>query len=107
MARGDGFYERFASSIAPSIFGSAGSSPSFLYFVDCTDEWEQISRKPSRVFSSEDRRRSCPTVCDCEETSTSSSLETPEPPSLSSSNSSRRSLPSPSTRPGKEVRLLD
>ena len=25
MARGDGFYQRFSSSIAPSIFGSAGS----------------------------------------------------------------------------------
>ena len=26
MARGDGFYERFSSSIAPSIFGNTGQS---------------------------------------------------------------------------------
>jgi DNA replication licensing factor MCM5 len=27
MARSDGFYERFAKSVAPSIFGSLGMSP--------------------------------------------------------------------------------
>ena len=27
MARSDGFYDRFARSVAPSIFGSLGMSP--------------------------------------------------------------------------------
>lgn len=35
MARGDSFYERFAGSIAPSIFGNGGESPQHVAVVTC------------------------------------------------------------------------
>ena len=34
MARSDGFYERFAKSVAPSIFGSLGMSSIFPHNLD-------------------------------------------------------------------------
>lgn len=108
MARGEGFYERFSKSIAPSIFGSDGAF--FLLFWvlrESSRRQTQISRRPSLASSLADRRRFSPTACACEETSMSFFSETPERPSPSSSSLSRRSLPSQSTPPARDLRQQD
>lgn len=77
MADEEGFYEKFAKSIAPSIFGNEGESFEDVCERARTTRTElmdgfppQKSRKPSPVSSSEDPRRSFRTECDFEEIST-------------------------------------
>ncbi len=84
MARSEGFYERFAKSVAPSIFGSLGSQTGIIVrLYQFTNDLGQISRRPLRVSSWAARRRFCRMVCDYEEISMFScwAIQVPRSPS--------------------------
>lgn len=113
MGKQPGIYEKFARSIAPSIFGNDGAScltqRQFLKGRQLTSSTlpTQISRSRSLVSCSVDRRRCSPTVCGCEETSTCSCWEIPVRRNPSCSSSSKRCRPSQCTRVERVVRRLD
>ena len=69
MARSDGFYERFAKSIAPSIYGSHGIySMQILPHVSLRYFFQTLKR-PSPAYFSVVPRRYYQMECDCVATS--------------------------------------
>lgn len=103
MARSDGFYERFANSIAPSIYGNTGERDGTLAqnAPNPSSHATQTSKRPLRACCSVARKKSYRTACDYVETSTYCCSVIPVLQSLSCSNSSRKHRPSRFTHPAK------
>lgn len=87
LSRSDDLYERFARSVAPSIFGSLGEEqPLQVQGRDLSilnRKVPQTSRRPSRAFCSEGARKFCQMACDYEETLMSCCSVTLVPPRVS------------------------
>jgi len=63
MARSEGFYERFAKSVGPSIYGSLGSSRTVRWVLKHELTALQTLRRRSLVYCSVALRRSYLMVC--------------------------------------------
>jgi hypothetical protein len=64
MARSEDFYERFAKSVAPSIFGSLGSFRSYRCATLLADYLVKISRRLLLACYLVAQRKSSQTECD-------------------------------------------
>jgi DNA replication licensing factor MCM5 len=93
FARTPELYEKFAKSIAPSIFGNEGESQARAARALALTTRRQTSKRRSHVSSSAAARRSCQTACGCAATSTCCCSATRARQSRSCSSSSRRCVP--------------
>ena len=110
MARSESFYETFATSVAPSIYGTVGvlstvlrilrSSFSKLGRLICPFD-SQISKKPSPAYCLVAPGKCYQMACACVGISMSFSLETLAQQSLNYSSSLRRLPPLQCILPGK------